>query len=128
MDLKTFEIAKNHIKIKCGVIVLGDDLLVIIAGGKEHIGAIAVSIPRTSLKYKDRLSASTSIFTRISHKEDEIVKKVGDKVASSTGKFTTVVAGIHFDNITEDEISLIFELCEQIADRIIREVNKTKLS
>ncbi len=124
MIYKFFEtVLDSKIKLYWGYMVLGRDVVVIITGGKEHIGAVAISIPRPSLKDVDKTSSSTSVFTRISHKEDEIVKRVGDRISSKTNRFTTVIAGIHFDNLSKKEIEEIVFRCDEIADQLIEELN-----
>ncbi len=125
MIYKFFEtVLDEKIKLYWGYVVLDKDVVVIITGGKEHIGAVGISIPRPSLKDPNKISSSTSVFTRISHKEDEVVKRVGDKISSKTNRFTTVIAGIHFDNLSEKEIKEIVSKCDEIADYIIEELDK----
>ncbi len=124
MVFKFFEsISDLKMKLYWGYVVLGRDVVVMISGGKEHIGAVGISIPRPSLKDSNKISSSTSVFTRISHKEDEVVKKMGDKIASKTNRFTIVIAGIHFDNLSEIEIERIISKCDEIADKLIKELN-----
>lgn len=48
---------------------IGNDLLVSVRGGeKPHIGAVAISEPRASLKDPTMTSASTSVFCCLGHK------------------------------------------------------------
>jgi len=79
-DLKVSS-GKGRTEVTGEVSVIGRDILVSIYGGsKPHIGAVALSIPRKSLKDKDRTSSSTSVFTVTGHKDDEIAKAVAEKI------------------------------------------------
>lgn len=66
---------QNKYKVKLEAITSGEDLTVIIYGGeKPHIGALAIAIPRPSLKNLRKVSTSTSVFTLVGRKEDDLAK------------------------------------------------------
>lgn len=116
---------KGRFKIRANVILVGKDLIVSIWGGTSpHVGAVAMAIPRPSLSNPDVISATSSILTRVGHKEDDIVKKVSEKLSSELGKVVVVSAGIHWDDITNDEINIIRLACDTLTCRLIQRVRR----
>lgn len=88
----------------------GPDLNVCILGGTDpHIGASALGIPRSSLKDANVRSASVSVLTVISHKEDELAREAAHNLASAFGCIASVQAGLHIDNASAEEIHLLWE-------------------
>ena len=103
-----FSIGRGRAKLDFSVIILGNDISISISGGtKPHVGAVALSIPRPSLKNDKKMSTTTSLLAVTGHKDDEVAKSVAEKVAASTGKTVVAIAGIHIDNATAKEIEAI---------------------
>jgi hypothetical protein len=48
---------------------------------------------------------STSVFTRLGHKDDLVAQRAAYEISKATKKPVCVIAGIHVDKITEGEIS-----------------------
>lgn len=107
--------------------IVGRDILVTVYGGtKPHIGAVALSIPRKSLKDKRKTSSSTSILTVTGHKDDVLAKIIAEKVTSVTGRKTAVAAGIHIEKATESEIKKIIAEAKKCADKIAEMLSSGK--
>ena len=78
---------------------LGDDLVVLIYNENAHIGAVAVG------EYDHKTGrTSTSLVTRLGHKDDAIAQKAAYLISKNTKRPSCVIAGVHIDNITEEEI------------------------
>lgn len=91
---------RGRFKIEANAIPMGEDLIVYIWGGtKPYVGAVAMAIPRPSLKNPDAISSTSSVLTRVGHKEDDI-KKVSEKLSSELGKVVVLTGGIHWDDVT----------------------------
>ena len=115
------EISKGPFRIHGHVQEMGQDLLVSIWGGtKPHIGAVGVAIPRPSLRDPRKWSATSSNFTFIGHKEDILVKKISEKLASQLKRNVVVIAGIHWDDISNKEIKAIENLTQKLQGQILR--------
>jgi hypothetical protein len=100
MQKFTVEISKGRFKIYGLVHEVGPDILVSIWGGtRPHIGAIGMAIPRRSLKNARQWSATSSNFTFEGHKEDLLVKKVSEKLATRMRR-NGRMCGVHWDGIT----------------------------
>lgn len=101
-----------------------DDVTVVVTGGKDHIGAVSLAVPRPSLLDQKRLSATSSILTMLGHKEDELVKYVSEKMASSTGRNIVVVAGVHYDDLSLRDLKIIRELWVSLTATMIDVINE----
>ena len=77
----------------------GAGLVVTIYNKNPHIGAVAVGEYDHTEK-----RASTSVITRLGHKDDAIAQKAAYLISKHTKSPSCVIAGVHLDDITEDEI------------------------
>jgi hypothetical protein len=78
---------------------LGDDLVISIYNINAHIGAVALGEYDHETK-----RASTSVITRHGHKDDTIALKAAYLVSKKTKRPSCVIAGVHVDDITGEEI------------------------
>ncbi|HYB22118.1 MAG TPA: hypothetical protein VEH09_14380 [Thermodesulfobacteriota bacterium] len=125
--MKSFkvEISRESFKIHGFVQKLGKDLLISIWGGPQpHIGAVGMATPRPSLKNPKKWSATSSNFTFLNHKEDLLVKKISEKIASRSQSNVVVVAGIHWDNLSLREINLIETITLRMGNLILKKLIK----
>lgn len=121
-------IEKGRIKISAKALSVGEDLCVIISGGDNpHIGCVTLSVPRTSLSDKNRISATTSVLNLIGHKDDEAAKYVSQTLSSRLSKNVVVTCGIHVDNITTEEIAVVMDLLKELTNTLIEKLIKTSL-
>lgn len=95
-------------------------MVAVISGGtKPHVGAVAVAIPRPSLKDADRLSSTSSVFTLIGHKDDEVARQISEALASKLNRVAVVSAGMHIDNATDADIRKILQNAEKASKNAI---------
>ena len=90
---------------------IGEDVIVTIFNESAHIGAVAVSDYCTK---EDR--ASTSVITRLGHKEDSIAASTAQTICKALKRPVCAIAGIHLNDITGDEIAQIIQNCGQLAN------------
>jgi hypothetical protein len=102
--------------------VLGNDVLVILYGGREHVGAAAMAQPRPGISDPQQIGATSSVFTYVGHKEDIIAKSMSEELARNLNKKVVVVAGIHWDDLNFEEIGTIADLCGELTKKVIAEV------
>ncbi|OGP71576.1 MAG: hypothetical protein A2W09_01870 [Deltaproteobacteria bacterium RBG_16_50_11] len=118
-------ISKGKFKLHGHTLKMGQDLLVSLWGGtRPHIGAVGMAIPRPSLRDPRKWSATSSNFTFIGHKEDALVKKISEKLATELKRNVVVVAGIHWDDITSEEIKVIEDLAQKMSDQILKKLKR----
>jgi gallate decarboxylase subunit D len=123
---KTFLITEQMggLEVHAQVNFLGHDLEVNLLGGEGHVGAIGMAEARPSLSDPKRTSATSSVFTFLSHKEDEIVKPMAEELAKRLNRKVVVVAGIHWDWISPEGIEAVAHMCKEIKEKIVEEVLK----
>lgn len=119
----TVEEKEGEIGVQATVTLLGRDCLVVVWGGTApHIGAVGMAQVRPSLADPQKAAATSSVFTYLGHKEDTLAKFMAEELARTLERNTVVVAGIHWDNLSEGAITTIVTLCkrltEQIKDRV----------
>jgi len=119
------EISKGPFRIHGHVQEMGQDLLVTIWGGtKPHIGAVGMAIPRPSLRDSRKWSATSSNFTFLGHKEDILVKRISERLASQLKRNVVVIAGIHWDDISSKEIKAIENLTQELQGEMLKRLIK----
>jgi hypothetical protein len=98
-------------------------LAVTLVGGEvPHIGAVAVSIPRPSLANARRRSATTSVFTLVGHKEDEIARPLAAELARTLDRTTVVIAGVHIRRAGAADLARVFENAGRAMEAIVANV------
>lgn len=118
-------VREGRFLLQASVLVIGPDLMVSIWGGTHpHIGAVALALPRPSLKDKKKTSATSSVLTVLGHKEDQTVKVVSETLSAIFKTNVVVTAGIHWDNLRSEEITSIVKLTEKLTQGIINKLAK----
>jgi hypothetical protein len=98
---------------------LGEDYLLTLTGGKEHAGAVAVGL------FDEKSGrASSSVLTLPGHREEQLALDSARRVSRATEKTTVVVAGIHVDNISQEEIKEIVSIAEAMVGNFIASCKK----
>ncbi len=125
--LDSFDVSekKGRLEVFAHTMMVGDDVLVVVTGGRAHIGALAIAQPRPSLKTPKKISATSSVFTRLGHKEDVVAKSMSEKLSRDLNRVVVVAAGIHWDKLKPNEIELILEMCDALTKKIVVEAAKT---
>lgn len=106
-------------KVSLFLSYMGSDIVVCIYNENAHIGAVALG----EYDHKEG-RASTSVVTRLGHKDDAVAQKAAYLISKSTKKVVCVIAGIHIDNISKKEIDQVLEN----ADRLVSELIETRLT
>jgi hypothetical protein len=121
-----FDIAENMggFAVSARILPLGADMLVVLTGGRAHIGAVAIAQPRPSISDARMISSTSSVFTRVGHKEDIVAKAMSEELSRALNRVVAVVAGLHWDGMKAAEIGLVVEMCGRITKRIIAETEK----
>jgi hypothetical protein len=110
-------------RLEASVQEIGRDLLIAIWGGdRPHIGAVAVTQPRPSLKDQSVLSATASVFCYPGHKDDIIAKEASEKISSALNRYVTVTVGIHWNDIEDSGITAVIANSQQLVNMIIEKV------
>jgi hypothetical protein len=91
---------------------------VVICGGRHHIGAAALGVPRPSLASPEKTSASVSVITITGHRDDELARRGAHFLAAVCNATAVVTVGIHLDAARAEDITRL----ESNFDQLIREI------
>jgi len=108
-------------------ILIGSDISVHIFGGESpHIGAVAIGMPRKSLKGDGSDSASVSVICVPAHKEDALCQRTASKLSTLWGCYVTVIAGIHIDRATSSDLEQLNANIEWLINALIENRQNNK--
>ena len=118
-----YEVTKGEGRARVNVTVnsLGSDLVVRIYNQNAHIGAVAVG----EYDYEHE-RASVSVITRLGHKDDALAGEAAYLLSKSTKRPVCVIAGVHLDNITREEIGKILANTKSAISEIINVCTQQK--
>ena len=118
------EITKGEGRTRLSLSVqdFGGDLVVLICNENAHIGAVAVG----EYDHKER-RASTSVITRLGHKDDAIAQKAAYLISRRTKRPSCVIAGVHLDDITEEEIRQFLANANSLVEDLLRGLEKNRI-
>lgn len=97
-------------------------------GERPHVGAVILSLPRPSLQNPDKTSCNSSVLPMLGHKEDELAKPIAEKLAKSFQQPVVLVAGIHIEHATGEEINILVNHCWQVVDKLLNQKEKERLT
>jgi hypothetical protein len=93
---------------------IGEDYLLTLTGGREHVGAVAIG-----LFDEKSQRASSSVITLPGHREEQLALQGAIQVSKATKRTTVFVAGIHQDNISPEDIMGIVSVSEEMVASFI---------
>jgi hypothetical protein len=105
---------KGRTRVNVTADSMGSDLVVRIYNQNAHIGAVAIG------DYDDEHErASVSVITRLGHKDDALAREAAYLLGKSIRRPVCVIAGVHLDNITREEIDEILANTKAAISEII---------
>lgn len=108
------------------VVVTEGGLIVTLTGGdREHVGAVAVAVPRPSHRDPQKRSATTSVIALLGHQEDELARPLAHRLAAGSGLPAVASVGIHWDDCTLEDIEASRSLTEEAGRAILAALQAT---
>lgn len=99
---------------------VGPDLVVMVTGGElPHVGAVAMAAPRPSLADPALTSATASVFTYPSHKEDRLAQAIAELLSARLETRVVVTAGCHWDNLDREGIKQVSANGRRLAQELL---------
>ena len=77
--------------VSAEIISLGGDLLLVITGGKAHIGSVSISQYHKDKNDPNRMTTTTSTIAVLGEKEEIITRDIAAFVSEKTAKNTAVI-------------------------------------
>jgi hypothetical protein len=97
----------------------GRDFLLLVTGGKAHVGAVAV--------WDGRDQDSEVVVTELpGHREGPLACECAEILGRASGRTVAVVVGIHQDNASREEIAAIVANVRQGAGELAKTVEQDK--
>lgn len=98
---------------------LGNDYLITVRGGDmPHIGCTVLALPRPSLTGDGSVSVTSSVINVTGHKDEEICRRLAEKLAKEKNAVTVCVGGFHVDGIDYTQIGEVIKAVGEIEDII----------
>ncbi len=118
-----YELTQGEGRARVNITVngMGSDLVVRIYNQNAHIGAVAIG----DYDYEHE-RASVSVVTRLGHKDDALAREAAYLLSKSIKKPVCVIAGVHLDNITTEEIDAILANTKTVISEIINVCTQQK--
>jgi gallate decarboxylase subunit D len=108
--MKTLDhvIEKGHGRtaIRLRLLTMGRDLMLMLGGGEDHVGALAVAVPGEG-------GPDLTLLEIGSHREGPLAEECAELICRRSKRTVSVVAGIHYDDATKAEIEEIMENARQ---------------
>ena len=114
-----FTAQQGRLSIHLRVYRQGRDLQVLCGGGATHIGAVALAAPAHGL-----VEAQSHLVGLPGHKEDALAQRMAGRMAHALHCAVCVSAGIHYDNITREEIRQVEQMVHDLTERCISALQK----
>ncbi len=117
------EETQGRIHMRLRALDMGDDLCILLDGGhKPHIGALTIT---TTQEHKNSSPSYTHTHVVPSHKEGAVSEQVTRYMHEALHRTIVCVCGIHIDQISAQEITLVFEmahsLCQKLEKKLLQQ-------
>jgi hypothetical protein len=109
-ESRTVQVAngEGRLRVAATALRVGPDLVVAIWGGSApHVGAVALALPRPSLRDPNVTSATSSVLTLLGHKDDTVAREAAERLAAARKCPVVVTAGLHVDGATEGDLAAL---------------------
>ena len=108
---------KGRTQVSLSTDFIGKDLIVCLFNEQGHLGAVAIA-DFSNTEHR----ASTSVITRLGHKDDSVAYNAAHKLCKRLKRPVCSIAGIHLDDITDEEIAQIARNCDVLVDELSRQL------
>lgn len=106
-----FRLCRGRLKLELRALRMGRDLQVMLNGGAAHLGAVALAAPGGA--------AEAKLLVLPGHREDQLARRMARRMADALGCTVCVSAGIHYENISKEEIAAVERLAETLTERCL---------
>ena len=109
---------ENELLFSFGKLVLtlqkvGADYLLVIAGGRAHLGCVVMAEPRPSLTGAGR-SSTSSVLNASGHKDELICRPLAERLSAQRNARVVCTGGVHIDEISPAQLKELGEALERI--------------
>ncbi len=108
------------LEIKREVIKMGNDYVILIQNENGHIGSVVTAYPCIRNGHE---TCSYNVINTLGHKDDEVAIRYASRICKNTRQVVTCICGIHYDDITKDQIQEVLNYIENDIDELEKEVS-----
>lgn len=90
-------------ELKIVVTKIGEDYLLLVTGGQEHLGCTILAEPRKSLT-GDGFSSTSSVLNASGHKDELLCRPLAERLAAQRGARVVCTGGFHIDEISPAQL------------------------
>ena len=101
-------------KLKLNITRVGEDYLLLVTGGREHLGCTVLAEPRASLTGQG-MSSTSSVLNASGHKDELICRPLAEKLSAQKGARVVCTGGFHIDEISPVQLQELDEAVKQIS-------------
>ncbi|MGE9986166.1 hypothetical protein [Desulfovibrio sp. SGI.169] len=105
-----FRLCRDRLELELRVLRMGRDLQVALSGGTAHLGAVALAAPG---------AAEADALVLPGHREDQLARRMARRMADALGCAVCVSAGIHYADISKEEIAAVERLTETLTEQCL---------
>lgn len=108
----------GFVALRCTAQFFGNDLMMTISGGSEHLGSVVLALPRPSLANDDSTSTTSSVLNVSGHMDEKPCRLLAEHACTTTGSTVVCAGGIHIDNANPEQLEQIMGATGAIACRL----------
>lgn len=120
VETLSFQVGTGRTVVEAILHKTKEGVQVLLTGGTlPHIGAVVMALPRHSLKKDGSLSSDCFILPVPEHKDHIPAQSVAQSLAQAFEAPCVVTAGIHSDDMSEEEIKEILENTKILTEMMV---------
>lgn len=96
-------IALSFAQLRIASTRVGEDYLLLVTGGREHLGCTVLAEPRESLTGEGR-SSTSSVLNAAGHKDELICRPLAEKLSAQKNARVVCTGGFHIDEISPAQL------------------------
>ena len=108
------EIRLSFALLKISLAKVGEDYLLLVTGGREHLGCTVLAEPRPSLTGEGQ-SSTSSVLNAGGHKDELLCRPLAEKLAAQKGARVVCTGGFHVDGITGAQLQELDRALDKIS-------------
>ena len=119
--LEALSVGVGRTGVKLELRFQGQDLLLLVTGGRAHVGAVAVWDGRNE-------DGEAVVIELTGHREGPLAGECAETLGRASCRTVTAVVGIHQDNATQDEIAAIVANVRQGAAALAKKTTPERMT
>lgn len=91
----------ENLEITYTLFAVGEGLVLVVEGGRAHIGSVVLAAPRESLRGDGALSATSSVLNLPAHKDEFLLRPLAERLSALSGRAVCALGGVHLEPFDE---------------------------